>query len=162
MSRVRAHDTKPERVVRSVLHSMGYRFRLHRSELPGTPDIVLAKFSTVILVHGCFWHRHAACPKATTPKTRTRFWAAKFQANKARDRRVRRKLIACGWSVITVWECQTVDRTRLAAILRKELGSLARRREGGRGDVGVAYGRHTAVGVKSAASQKRRSRIPNQ
>jgi DNA mismatch endonuclease, patch repair protein len=95
MSRVRMRDTNPERAVRSVLHSMGFRFRLHRSDLPGTPDIVLAKYSAMILVHGCFWHRHPACRKATTPKTRIRFWVAKFQANKTRDRMVRRRLASC-------------------------------------------------------------------
>ena len=121
MSRVRARNTNPERVVRSVLHSMGFRFRLHRNDLPGTPDIVLPKYSTVVLVHGCFWHRHAACRKATTPKTRIPFWAAKFQANEIRDRKVRRRLGRLGWSVITVWECQTADRVKLAALLRKKL-----------------------------------------
>ena len=121
MSRVRTRNTNPERVVRSVLHSMGFRFRLHRSDLPGTPDIVLPKYSAVILVHGCFWHRHAACYKATTPKTRIRFWAAKFQANKIRDRKVRRGLARLGWSVITIWECQTADRAQLGRVLRKKL-----------------------------------------
>lgn len=87
---------------------MGYRFSLRRSDLPGKPDIVLPKYQTVILVHGCFWHRHAGCKYTYTPKSRIKFWQKKFEDNMRRDRQVRRKLRALGWRVIVVWECQTI------------------------------------------------------
>ncbi len=107
MSRIRGRDTGPEKIVRSVLHRMGYRFRLHRRDLPGRPDIVLPKHNTVVFVHGCFWHRHARCRFAYTPKTRVRFWSDKFAENIRRDARTRRALQRLGWRVIIVWECQT-------------------------------------------------------
>lgn len=109
MSRVRAKDTKPELVVRRLTHSLGYRFRLHRRDLPGTPDLVFPSRRSVILVHGCFWHRHAKCSKTTTPSTRTKFWNDKFAANVSRDSNTRRALIDRGWRVLTIWECQTKD-----------------------------------------------------
>ena len=90
MSRIRGSDTKPELLVRSLLHRMGYRFRLHRKDLPGRPDIVLPKYRTVIFVHGCFWHRHKGCKYAYTPKSRTDFWQNKFQGTVERDKRNRR------------------------------------------------------------------------
>lgn len=126
MSRIRARDTGPEKIVRSVLHRMGYRFRLHRRHLPGCPDIVLPKHRTVVLVHGCFWHRHPRCPFSYAPKTRVQFWARKFQDNVERDMRARRRLRSLGWRVIIVWECQTADpeslADRLAAMLRRKEG----------------------------------------
>lgn len=123
MSRIRAKDTKPEMVVRSLLHRMGYRFRLHRSDLPGKPDIVLPKYGTVIFVHGCFWHRHKNCLLASTPKTRREFWRRKFTDNVARDDRNRRELEALGWKVMYVWECETENSNRdlLANKIRKKL-----------------------------------------
>ena len=121
MRRIRGKDTSPERRVRSILHRMGYRFRLHAKDLPGRPDIVLPRHATVIQVHGCFWHRHRGCKVATTPKSNTAFWQAKFDANVARDRRNAARLRRLGWSVITVWECQLRDeeavRRRLVRIL---------------------------------------------
>ena len=121
MSRIGASDTKPERRVRSLLHRMGFRFRLHRKDLPGTPDIVLPAYRTVIFVHGCFWHRHSGCKYAYWPKTRVRFWEAKFEANVERDERKARELEAAGWSVATVWECETADVESLAKRLSAEL-----------------------------------------
>lgn len=109
MSRIRCRDTTPELRVRSTIHRMGYRFSLRRSDLPGKPDIVLPKYQTVILVHGCFWHRHAGCKYTYTPKSRIKFWQKKFEDNMRRDRQVRRKLRALGWRVIVVWECQTIS-----------------------------------------------------
>lgn len=114
MSRIRGSNTAPERTVRSVLHRMGYRFRLHRRELPGSPDIVLPKYETVIFVHGCFWHRHRKCRFAYTPKSRVEFWQRKFDENVKRDQRVYRQLRRMGWRVVVVWECQTTDPIRLA------------------------------------------------
>lgn len=108
MTSVRGKNTKPEVAVRSIVHSLGLRFRLHDRKLTGHPDLVLAKHRTVIFVHGCFWHRHD-CSKATSPKTRAEFWQAKFDANVARDAAQREALEADGWRVITVWECELRD-----------------------------------------------------
>ena len=105
MSGIRARDTKPELVLRHALHAAGYRYRLHRRSLPGSPDLVFVKFRAVIFVHGCFWHRHPRCSKATSPSTRPEFWAEKFAKNVERDKRSRQYLIDAGWRVGTVWEC---------------------------------------------------------
>ncbi len=106
MSRIRGKDTGPEIAVRSSLHRLGFRFRLHVNDLPGRPDIVLPKYRTVIFVHGCFWHRHKGCRFAYTPKTRTAFWTAKFAENVARDALNRQSLEGLGWRVLVIWECQ--------------------------------------------------------
>lgn len=106
MSRIRGKDTQPEKRLRSILHRAGYRFRLHSPNLPGRPDIVLPKHHAVIFVHGCYWHRHPDCPKATMPSTRPEFWKAKFEATVERDRRKAEELESMGWRVITVWECE--------------------------------------------------------
>ncbi len=121
MARVRGKDTTPEIVVRKLLHRMGRRFRLHRNDLPGTPDIVLPGSRQVIFVNGCFWHRHEGCCRTTTPGTRVEFWEKKFAATVARDARNRGALEAAGWEVIVVWECQTRD---LAHLMRKLETSL--------------------------------------
>lgn len=121
MSRVRSKDTKPELVVRSILHRNGYRFRLHKKGLPGKPDIVLAKYHTVIFVHGCFWHRHKNCPDATVPKTRTDFWSQKFSQNVERDKKVQTALCQLGWNVIIVWECETLKPDYLLSRLHRNL-----------------------------------------
>jgi len=107
MSRIKNKNTRPEKTVRSALHKMGYRFRLHRKDLPGKPDIVLAKHKTVIFVHGCFWHQHKGCKYAYLPKTRVRFWKEKFKENYARDIRARKELKRMNWKSKVVWECQT-------------------------------------------------------
>jgi DNA mismatch endonuclease, patch repair protein len=117
MRAVKPANTTPERVVRSLLFALGLRFRLHRKDLPGTPDIVLPKYRTVIFVHGCFWHRHTDCPATTIPKTRENFWMRKFADNVARDRRKEQELLQAGWSVITVWECEANNPTHLRAQL---------------------------------------------
>ena len=114
MSRVRGKDTKPEIVVRQVAHALGLRFRLQRKDLPGRPDLVFPKHRLALFVHGCFWHRHEGCTKASTPKTRAEFWADKFAANVARDSSVTQKLVESGWRVEVVWECETRDRVALA------------------------------------------------
>jgi DNA mismatch endonuclease (patch repair protein) len=121
MSRIRGSGTKPELRVRSLLHSMGYRFRLHRKDLPGTPDIVLPRHRTVIFVHGCYWHRHRGCKYAYTPKSRVTFWQAKFDENVARDHRTQRELRKARWRVIVVWGCETNDLAELAHRLSEEL-----------------------------------------
>ena len=109
MSAIKSKNTKPEIKVRKVLHSMGYRFRLHSKDLPGSPDIVLPKYKTVIFVHGCFWHRHQNCKYASTPKTRQEFWNKKFNENINRDKINQENLSSKGWKIIIVWECEIKD-----------------------------------------------------
>ena len=106
MTRVQGKDTSPEKVVRSWLYRHGYRFRLHRKDLPGSPDVVLLKYQAVIFVHGCFWHRHPGCGKATIPEDNREFWLAKFEKNVARDQRVKGEREALGWRVFVVWGCE--------------------------------------------------------
>lgn len=122
MSRIRGRDTKPEILVRSLLHRIGFRFRLHRRDLPGTPDIVLPKHRAVVFVHGCFWHRHPGCRYAYTPKSRVDFWTQKFAANVKRDAKTRRALEQAGWQVLVVWECELRDMAVLADRLSAEIG----------------------------------------
>jgi DNA mismatch endonuclease (patch repair protein) len=115
MSRIRSRDTRPEQIVRAILHRAGFRFRLDSGrKLVGRPDIVLPKHRAVVLVHGCFWHRHRSCGLAYMPKSRVEFWSAKFSANTRRDAEVRRRLSRAGWNVVVVWECQLRDRQKLA------------------------------------------------
>ncbi len=109
MSAIKSKNTKPEIAVRKLLHSMGYRFRLHRKDLPGSPDIVLPKYKTVIFVHGCFWHRHQNCKYASTPKTRKEFWESKFKANVKRDKEIEEKIKNIGWQSSVIWECELKD-----------------------------------------------------
>ena len=122
MSHIKGRNTKPELAVRSLLHRMGYRFRLHRADLPGKPDIVLSRYKTVIFVHGCFWHRHKDCRFAYTPKSRTDFWLNKLESNVIRDIQVKSDLEILGWRVITVWECELRDMDLLSRKIVAELG----------------------------------------
>ncbi len=124
MGRVRSKNTKPELLVRSILHRNGYRFRLHKKGLPGKPDIVLTKYQTVIFVHGCFWHRHKNCPDATVPKTRTEFWVQKFAKNVQRDKKVQKSLRQLRWNVIVVWECETKKPDELMNRLCREIHNI--------------------------------------
>jgi DNA mismatch endonuclease (patch repair protein) len=105
MAGIRGKNTKPEMVVRRALHAEGFRYRLHVASLPGRPDIVLPKHRAVVLVHGCFWHRHEGCRFATTPATRSEFWEEKFRQNVVRDSKSEQALRALGWRVATLWEC---------------------------------------------------------
>jgi len=114
MRLVRSKDTSPEIKVRSLLHTLGFRFRLHRKDLPGNPDIVLPKHSTVIFVHGCFWHRHRGCQQASTPATNQDYWIPKFKRTVERDKRNQKELQRLGWNVIILWECELKDLNRLA------------------------------------------------
>jgi DNA mismatch endonuclease (patch repair protein) len=106
MSRIRSRDTRPEIMVRSMLHRAGYRFRLHCQHLPGRPDVVLPRFKTAVFINGCFWHRHTGCKLATMPKSKSDFWQKKFDANVRRDHEQFASLSAIGWYVQVLWECQ--------------------------------------------------------
>ena len=123
MSRIKGSNTGPERIVRSILHRMGCRFRLHRKDLPGKPDITLPKHKTVVFVHGCFWHRHKGCKDATMPKTRRLFWENKLQGNAARDRVNYRSIRYLGWRIIIVWGCETENPARLTSRLSRLLSA---------------------------------------
>lgn len=106
MAGIRGKDTKPEIAVRQLVHKLGFRFRLHRRDLPGSPDLVFPRLSKVIFVHGCFWHRHPDCRFAYTPKSNADFWKKKFDANTQRDGIAQEALAALGWEVMMVWECE--------------------------------------------------------
>ena len=125
MSRIRGRDTRPEKLVRSLLHRLGFRFSLKRRDLPGRPDIVLPRHKTVVFVHGCFWHRHAGCRNSVLPKTRPEFWLAKLDGNVARDRRNVAALKRLGWKVLTVWECELADEQKLSRNLLSKLSRAA-------------------------------------
>ncbi len=122
MARVRSKNTVPELAVRSLLHRLGYRFRLHRADLPGKPDVTLPARKTVIFVHGCFWHQHNACRLADRPVSNREYWDAKLDRNVARDAANKSKLRKLGWKVIIVWECQIKIPERLSKRLVKALG----------------------------------------
>jgi DNA mismatch endonuclease (patch repair protein) len=139
MSRIRSKDTKPELLLRSMLFAEGYRFRLagkvskriyKKGVLPGRPDIVLAKYRTVIFVHGCFWHRHENCSRATTPKSNTEFWLAKFAKNIARDKENISELRTLGWNVIVIWECELMKYPEKVLVqITEKLAEYARKSE---------------------------------
>lgn len=113
MSRIGGKDTKPELAVRSLLHNLGYRFRLHRNDLPGKPDIVLPKHKKVVFIHGCFWHGHADCPRSKRPTTNTKFWHEKLDKNIQRDKLSIDNLKELGWTVLVVWTCEVNSALKL-------------------------------------------------
>lgn len=121
MSRIRGRDTKPELLVRSILHRLGFRFRLSPYKLPGTPDVVLVRHRAVVFVHGCFWHRHARCRFAYTPKSNRAFWTTKFERNVSRDSQAVAALRALGWRTVIVWECEIAEIGKLTRRLEKTL-----------------------------------------
>lgn len=121
MRRIGSRNTKPEISVRRMLHALGFRFRLHRRDLPGTPDIVLPGRRKIIFVHGCFWHQHDGCRLKRQPKSRPDYWLPKLQRNVARDRETRQKLEESGWVCLIVWECELKEREALSARLRSFL-----------------------------------------
>jgi DNA mismatch endonuclease (patch repair protein) len=106
MSKIRGKNTRPEIAVRKIVYSLGYRYRLHCRDLPGTPDIVFRRLHKIIFVHGCFWHRHARCPQAYTPKSRQAFWREKFRGTRLRDQQHLIQLKRDGWDVLIIWECE--------------------------------------------------------
>ena len=132
MAGIRNRDTAPELAVRRIAHRMGLRFRLHRKDLPGRPDLVFPKYRLAVFVHGCFWHRHEGCRHASTPKSRIAFWTEKFAANVERDARQEATLRALGWRVLVIWQCETTDKAaverRLAALIQGETTAPERER----------------------------------
>lgn len=123
MSGIRGKNTRPELKVRKTAHALGYRFRLHRNDLPGSPDLAFPSRNTVLFVHGCYWHRHKGCKHCYDPKSNTEFWSRKFEANVARDERVRGELEQRGWRVVTLWECETANVDGLRERLQEIFGS---------------------------------------
>ncbi|MDP8234201.1 MAG: DNA mismatch endonuclease Vsr [Candidatus Saelkia tenebricola] len=119
MSLIRSTDTKPEIIVRKLLHSLGYRFRLHKKGLPGKPDIVLKKHKTVIFVHGCFWHQHKGCKRSNIPKSNTSYWKPKLNRNVKRDKKHKADLKRIGWKTIVIWECETKNLGKLEKKIKK-------------------------------------------
>ena len=117
MRAIRSKNTSPEKRVRSAAHRLGLRFRLHRKDLPGSPDLLFPSRRIALFVHGCFWHRHEGCPGATTPKTNIEYWSRKFRGNIERDRKNRKKLEEDGWKVLVIWECETKNRESLETFL---------------------------------------------
>ena len=124
MSAIKSKNTKPEIAVRKMLHALGYRFRLHRKDLPGSPDIVLPKYKTVIFVHGCFWHRHENCKFASTPKTRKEFWENKFNENMKRDKNNFKELKKLNWNLLVIWECETKNINLLIKKVSSKIGNI--------------------------------------
>lgn len=118
----RGKNTKPEMLLRQMLHALGYRYRLHRRDLPGTPDLVFPSRRKAIQVHGCYWHGHDGCRRANVPKTRTEYWGRKIQANRDRDRRNDATLARMGWEVFTVWECELSDMEAVESCVMSFLG----------------------------------------
>ena len=124
MGRIRSKNTIPEKIVRSLLHRMGYRFRLHKKDLPGKPDIVLTKYRTVFFVHGCFWHRHKSCKDASMPKSNIPFWKKKFKSNMDRDKTKTKQLKSRGWKVYVIWACELKNKDKLKRKIKKILSKV--------------------------------------
>lgn len=126
MSRIQGKDTGPEIRVRRLAHAIGFRFRLHRRDLPGSPDLVFSSHRKVIFVHGCYWHRHEGCRYAYSPKSNITFWQSKFETNVARDRRAASMLETLGWEVLVIWECETQNEEALRVRLIEFLSNNKR------------------------------------
>lgn len=124
MRAIRSKDTRPELLVRKAAHALGLRFRLHRKDLPGCPDLTFVKSRTTVFVNGCFWHSHAGCPRAKPPTSNVQFWCVKLKGNVSRDRRNYEALESAGWHVAVIWQCQVRDTAAAAAAIRK-ISSLA-------------------------------------
>lgn len=122
MAGIRSKDTQPELRVRQIAHSLGFRYRLHRRDLPGSPDLVFPRLKKAILVHGCYWHRHPNCRYAYSPKSNTEFWEDKFRRNQERDRQAVSNLRSGGWDVLVIWECETRDARKLQGQIAEHLG----------------------------------------
>lgn len=126
MAAIKGKDTKPEMIVRQYLHSLGFRYGLHNKKLPGSPDLVLRKYKTVIFIHGCFWHGHEGCKYYRLPKSNESFWSEKISRNQSRDNKSREQLEKKGWNVLTVWECELKNKEKRERTLRKLVESIHR------------------------------------
>jgi DNA mismatch endonuclease (patch repair protein) len=126
MANIGSRDTRPELAVRRAAHRLGLRFRLHRRDLPGSPDLVFPRRKTALFVHGCYWHRHTGCKYAYTPKSNVEFWLNKLQTNVSQDIRVRQELEDGGWNVVVIWECETKDAKIITDVLMHEVCNAAR------------------------------------
>ncbi|MDO6433079.1 very short patch repair endonuclease [Flavitalea sp. BT771] len=128
MSRIKGKNTRPELVLRRILHAYGFRYRLHVAGLPGRPDIVMPAYRTAIFVHGCFWHGHQECRYFVIPKTRTEWWTDKINRNIANDKNATERLKKLGWKIVTIWECE-LKPDKIQKTLAKLFGNLQKRRE---------------------------------
>ena len=126
MSHIRSESMAPEMLLRQLVYAMGYRYRLHRIDLPGKPDLVFQGRKKIIFVHGCFWHQHAECKDGHLPKTNLQYWIPKLERNIQRDKKVVEELTEIGWDVLVIWECQLADRERLAIKLKEFLSANSR------------------------------------
>lgn len=126
MAAIKGKNTKPEMIVRQYLHSFGFRYGLHNKKLPGSPDLVLRKYKTVIFIHGCFWHGHKGCKYYRLPKSNESFWSEKISRNQSRDNKSREQLEKKGWNVLTVWECELKNKEKRERTLRKLVESIHR------------------------------------
>lgn len=126
MAQIKGKNTGPEVRVRKAAHAMGLRFRLHRTDLPGKPDMVFPKFRVALFVHGCFWHQHAGCRRASMPKSKTEYWEAKLRRNVARDALVAPALQLLGWRSVVIWECETNNRSTLSDVIVERVVGIAR------------------------------------
>lgn len=124
MSRIRANGSAPEMLVRRTAHAMGFRFRLHRKDLPGKPDLVFPRLRKIVFVHGCFWHQHPGCREGRTPSSNQGYWAPKLARNVERDRIAQESLRRAGWDVVTLWECECRTADQVRAALRPFLNSV--------------------------------------
>ena len=147
MARIRGRDTKPELVVRRIAHKIGLRFRLHRKDLPGRPDLVFQRHRLTVFVHGCFWHRHSGCRYAYTPKSRIAFWMEKFAQNVARDQRNEEELRDLGWQVLVIWECETQDEETVRRYLEERI------KRGGTATPGKGHRRTAKQRVQASAGR---------
>jgi len=154
LSTVRAKDTRPEWILRSALHRLRFRFQIHRKDLAGKPDLVLPKYRAVVLVHGCFWHRHMKCRDASIPSTNQEFWCNKFSATIKRDSRVLRELHAQGWRTMVIWECQ-LERSTISTI-NTVANWLALTKNAGSASLDIGHTINKAALIRTASEKVRR------
>jgi DNA mismatch endonuclease (patch repair protein) len=124
MSKIRSKNTKPEIALRKALFAKGYRYRINDKNLPGKPDIVLSKYKTAIFIHGCFWHEHEGCKRSHLPKSNIEYWKNKIRSNKERDNNNKNQLVALGWGVVVVWECEVKTAEKLESVVNNIVDSL--------------------------------------